>query len=78
MWWKIYDFSKEDKSLSKPHFQVVRGEPNELWHIKKETVKTTMGPGKVLENRPNGVKVVRLDWKLANNSPAILYTSQTL
>ena len=33
MWWKIYDFSEHDAAVKKPHFTVVRGEPDTTWHI---------------------------------------------
>ena len=36
LWWKIFDFSAKDPSVPQPHFRVVRGEPDKLWHIKNK------------------------------------------
>ena len=42
------------------------------------TVLTFMGPGTVLETRPDNVHVVELNWKLANNQKVLVYTQQKL
>ena len=38
-------------------------------------VQTIMGPGKLLEERQDGTKVVELSWRLAHGAKAMLYTS---
>ena len=46
----------------------------ELTNAEVLTTKTSMGNGKIIKTRDDGVTVVELDWKLANNSKAIMYT----
>ena len=46
---------------------------------KRQHVMTTMGKGTIISTRKeDGVKIVELEWKLANQSKAIMYTTQTI
>ena len=44
---------------------------------RNEEVQTPMGKGILLDTRSDGVNVVELDWTLANNGKAIIYTNTT-
>ena len=49
-------------------------EEQKEYYAKSMLVSTQMGPGKLLETRPDGSYVVELDWTLANSGKVIMYT----
>ena len=73
---------RREKILRKKSNQEKKAERKAVKRLKKKEsmeyklakpVTTSMGPGLLLKTRNDGTWIVELDWKLANDSKAVMY-----
>ena len=63
-----------ETTQTKPETEIKESETQTQTETRKAKMMTVMGPGVLLETRDDGVHVVELEWALANNANAVIYT----
>ena len=63
-----------ETTQTKPVTEIKESETQTQTETRKAKMMTVMGPGVLLETRDDGVHVVELEWALANNANAVIYT----